>query len=189
MINNKTFINYANRGMNLETDINLTNKYYIEKNIAIIHKKPTPIKVVKVNYNELKRATIKEAFYEMPSTTDYNGIYKGKYIDFDAKEVKNNKSFSLDNLYEHQFKHLIKIKEHGGIAFLIVKFYTNNTTYLLEIDKINDFINNEKRKSIPISYFDKYGYIIKESYLPRLDYLKVIDELYPNIKAEGLWKS
>ena len=56
--------NYANRGMALENDINITNNYYIDKDIAIIHKKPTPIKVVKVSYNNLKQAVIKEAFYE-----------------------------------------------------------------------------------------------------------------------------
>lgn len=189
MLNNKAFINYANRGMNLENDINLTNNYYIDKDIAVIHKKPTPIKVTKVNYNGFRKALIKEAFYEMPSTTDYNGIYKGKYIDFDVKEVKNNKSFSLDNLHDHQLKHLIKVKKHGGIAFLIVRFYSNNTTYLLEINEISNFIESEKRKSIPISYFNEHGYIIKESYTPRLDYLKIIDTIYPNIKVEELWKS
>ena len=30
--------NYANRGMALENDINITNNYYIDKDIAIIHK-------------------------------------------------------------------------------------------------------------------------------------------------------
>ena len=37
-------INYKNRGMTLEDDINKSNQYYIENNIAYIYKKPTPIK-------------------------------------------------------------------------------------------------------------------------------------------------
>ena len=35
-------------------------------------------------------------------------------------------------------------------------------------------------KSIPIEYFEKYGHKVKESYSPRIDYLKVINELYFN---------
>lgn len=168
---------YANRGMDLENDINITNKYYLDKDIAIIYKKPTPIKVVKCAYGNLRKAIIKEAFYEMPSTTDYNGIYKGKYIDFDVKEVKNNKSFSLANIHEHQIIHLKRIDEHGGIAFLIVKFYINNTTYLLSIDKIIQFIKAENRKSIPIKYFEDNGFVINENYMPRLDYIKIVDNI------------
>lgn len=178
MISGKMFNSYSNRGMTLENDINLTNKYYLDNNIAIIHKKPTPIKVSKVSYPNSYSVVIKEAFFEMPSTTDYNGIYKGKYIDFDAKEVKSNKSFSLQNIHKHQIEHLKKVYEHGGISFLIVKFYTNNTCFLIETKEILNFIQNEDRKSIPIDYFEKHGYIIKESYIPRIDYIKVIDKLY-----------
>ena len=65
MITNKTIINYANRGLSLEHDINLSNQYYLEKKIAIIYKKPTPIKVVKVTYDISKRPIIKEAYYEV----------------------------------------------------------------------------------------------------------------------------
>ena len=36
-------ITYKNRGMNLENDLNITNNYYIENNIAFIYKKPTPV--------------------------------------------------------------------------------------------------------------------------------------------------
>ena len=178
MISGKMFNSYSNRGMTLEYDINLTNKYYLDNNIAIIHKKPTPIKVSKVSYPNSYSVVIKEAFFEMPSTTDYNGIYKGKYIDFDAKEVKSNKSFSLQNIHKHQIEHLKKVYEHGGISFLIVKFYTNNTCFLIETKEILNFIQNEDRKSIPIDYFEKHGYVIKESYIPRIDYIKVIDKLY-----------
>ena len=37
--------NYGNRGMVLESDINETNKYYLDNNIAVIYKKPTPVKI------------------------------------------------------------------------------------------------------------------------------------------------
>ena len=47
-LENENIINYKNRGLDLEDDINNSNKYYLEKDIAIIYKKPTPIKVVKV---------------------------------------------------------------------------------------------------------------------------------------------
>ena len=79
---------YSNRGMTLEEDINVSNQYYIEIEKAFIYKKPTPIKITKVDYPSRDKAVIKEAFFTVPSTTDYNGIYKGKYIDFEAKETK-----------------------------------------------------------------------------------------------------
>lgn len=175
--NNKILSSHANRGMDLENDINNTNSYYLDNDIAIVYKKPTPIRVSKVNYNK-NHTIITEAFYEMPSTTDYNGIYKGKYIDFDAKEVKNSSSFALSNLHAHQLKHLKRVKEHGGISFLIVRFYKNNITYLIEIDEIIDYINSENRKSIPIDYFESKAHRIPDAYIPRVNYIKVIDNLY-----------
>ena len=175
--NNKILSSHANRGMDLENDINNTNSYYLDNDIAIVYKKPTPIKVSKVNYNK-NHTIITEAFYEMPSTTDYNGIYKGKYIDFDAKEVKNSSSFALSNLHAHQLKHLKRVKEHGGISFLIVRFYKNNITYLIEIDEIIDYINSGNRKSIPIDYFESKAHRIPDAYIPRVNYIKVIDNLY-----------
>ena len=116
----KENIIYKNRGMNLEEDINSTNNYYREKNIAFIYKKPTPIKLVKVDY---KKGKINEAYFEMPSTTDYNGIYKGKYIDFEAKETVNSKGFPLINIHLHQINHIRNIYEMKGICFLIKRMY------------------------------------------------------------------
>ena len=52
-------IKYGNRGMNLENDINESNAYYLEKDIAIIHKKPTPIGVVKQVANKLLKLILK----------------------------------------------------------------------------------------------------------------------------------
>ncbi|MDE6013820.1 MAG: Holliday junction resolvase RecU, partial [Anaeroplasmataceae bacterium] len=73
-------INKANLGMDLEAAINDSNTYYLNNDIAVIHKKPTPVQIVKVNYPSRNKAVITEAYYKTPSTTDYNGLYKGKYI-------------------------------------------------------------------------------------------------------------
>ncbi len=171
---------YANRGMSLEEDISLSNEYYRYNDKAVIYKKPTPITITKVNYPSRKEAVIKEAYFKTPSTTDYNGIYKGKYIDFEAKETKNKTMFPLNNIHTHQIKHLESIEKHGGIGFLIVRFTTLNKTYFLTLNKLLEFINNSSRKSIPLTYFEKNGYLIKDKYNPRVDYLEIIDKLYFN---------
>ena len=170
-------LSHKNRGMTLENEINISNEYYCEIDKAYIYKKPTPIKIAKVDYPSRNKAVIKEAFFTVPSTTDYNGIYKGKYIDFEAKETQSKTAFALSNIHEHQIKHLKNINNHKGIAFLIVRFTTINETYLLTADKLINFIENIDRKSIPISYFKENAYLIKDSYRQRIDYLKIIDNL------------
>ena len=175
----KEYINiksHSNRGMNLENDLNDTNNYYLNNNIAIIYKKPTPITINKVDYKSRKDAVIKEAHFKIPSTTDYNGIYKGKYIDFEAKETKSETSFPLNNIHKHQIDHLIKIYKHGGIGFIIVRFTKLNKTFLLFIEDLISFLDTNERVSIPINYFDEYAYLIKEGINPRLDYLKILDQ-------------
>ncbi len=172
--------NYANLGMTLESDIELTNAYYLTHDIAVIHKKPTPIQVVNVSYPARNKAKITEAYYRTPSTTDFNGLYKGQYIDFDAKETNSKTAFPLANIHDHQVRHLTDVKNHGGIAFLIVGWKAYNAYYLLRFE---DFLplwelsRKDGRKSIPYSYFKEKGILIPFSYQPRLDYLKAVDQL------------
>lgn len=176
MIKYKKNIGYANRGMFLEHIINDANTYYLSKDIAVIYKKPTPIKVLNVAYRSSKTTLIDKAVFSETSTLDYNGIYKGKYIEFDAKECKNSTSFPLSNIKPHQIEHIKNIMRHNGIVFLII--FMNNKFYLLKGDSLISFIDNNDRKSIPYDYIEEKGYIIKEGYMPRIDYIKAIDEAY-----------
>ena len=173
-ISNYNFI-YSNRGMGLENDLNQANKYYLDNNIAVIYKKPTPITINKVNYKSRSDAIITEARFKIPSTTDYNGIYKGKYIDFEAKETKNKTSFPLSNIHTHQIDHLRKIVNMGGIGFIIVRFTMLNQTYYLNGKELFLFLDNENRKSIPLSYFKEKGYLLKEKLRPLVDYLEAVE--------------
>jgi len=172
---------YSNRGMSLEDDLNLTNLYYLSNGIANIHKKPTPIQIVKVDYPKRSAAVIREAYFKQPSTTDYNGIYKGKYIDFEAKETNNKSSFPLQNFHSHQIKHMQSVIKHGGIAFVILKFSMYNEIYFLKASDILSFWDRQEsggRKSISKSEVEQVGIHLNTSYPDFVPYLKCIDELY-----------
>lgn len=170
----------SNRGMDLEAAINETNDWYVANDVAYIYKKPIPIQVVKVDYERRSAARISEAYYKIPSTTDYNGIYRGRYIDFEAKETKTKTAFPMKNIHEHQVRHLENIVRHGGIGFILVAFTTLGKTFLLDASRvIADYAASQNgRKSIPLSEFQEFGHVIPEGYVKRLDYLKIVDAVY-----------
>ncbi len=168
--------NAANRGMDLEHDINLSNEYYVDNKIALIYKRPTPINIVKVDYS--KGARIIDAYFEKQSTTDYNGVYKGKYLDFEAKSTENLTSFPLNNIYKHQIDHLIKVNDAGGIAFFIIEFVKLKEIYFLDSKYVIDFYNAKTRKSIPYKDIKENGILLKQGFKPRIDYLEAVDKFY-----------
>mgnify|MGYP003291733013 CR=1 FL=1 len=166
-------------GIDFEETINQSNIYYLKNNIAAIYKKPTPIQIVQVEYPSRNKARISEAYYKKPSTTDYNGIYKEKYIDFEAKSCKEM-SFSFERIYTHQITHLETIKKMGGISFLIIEFSTINEIYILPTNYLIEIYNESKnggRKSIPYDYFKEKGTKVERNIkmLGGIDYLKAVD--------------
>lgn len=167
----------SHRGMSLEEDISLSNEYYLINDIAVIYKKPTPIQIVKVDYPRRSSAKIIEAYYKKPSTTDYNGIYKGKYIDFEAKETKSD-VFPFANIYKHQIDHLNKVIHHGGIAFVIIAFTHRNEVYLIDASVMIDAYYHSNRKSIKYETIKENGHLIQQGFNPRLCYLDIIDKFY-----------
>ncbi|QMS85815.1 Holliday junction resolvase RecU [Candidatus Xianfuyuplasma coldseepsis] len=175
----------SNRGMKFEQIINESNEYYKEHDIAVIYKKPIPIQIVKVDYPSRSGAVITEAYYKVPSTTDYNGIYQGYYIDFEAKETQNKTSFPLSNIHPHQIEHLMQVAKHGGISFILVYWKHSDEIYLLEAKHVhNYFIRSKKgRKSITYDEMQQKGHLIPEGFAPRVPYLDVVTYLIQQKKA------
>ncbi len=174
----KIYINpltHKNRGMDLESELNESNEYYREMDKALIYKKPTPIGVTDVSYSP-KGKIIERGFFKEPSTLDYNGLYRGKYIEYEAKVTQNRTSFPLANIHPHQINHVKSVLRHNGIVFLVIKM--NEIVYLLKGDDFLAYIENHERKSIPYEFIKENGYMIKYSYRPTLDYLKIVDEIY-----------
>ena len=174
-------ISYSNRGMTLESDLNDTNLYYLEQGIAVIHKKPTPVQIVHVDYKSRSTAVIKEAYFKQPSTTDYNGVYRGRYIDFEAKETQNTTSFPLQNFHNHQIEHMKSIVEHNGISFVILRFAKSEEIFLLESHYLLQFWERMilgGRKSIKKDEIEELGHKISLGIQPRIDYIYIINQLY-----------
>lgn len=164
------------RGMTLESDINQTNESYRFQNKAIVHKKPTPVQVVHVDYPARNKARITEAYYRHASTTDYNGVFMGKALDFEAKETKNKTLFPLSSLHQHQIDHLKAVTEHGAIAFLIIRFTALDETFLIFATDMFNYIETHKSRSLPLNWMRQTGVLIRQTYHAPCDYLPIIEQ-------------
>ena len=170
-------INFANRGMSFEKMINESNSYYLSRGLAVIHKKPTPIQIVKVDYPHRSRAKIVEAYFRQASTTDYSGVYKGHYIDFEAKETRQKKSMPMKNFHSHQIEHMEAVLEQKGICFVLLHFSSLRETYLLPASYLIEFYKIDKGgKSMPLTYIQEHGYPIEMQQLPSIPYLEIIEQ-------------
>ncbi|MBE6125810.1 MAG: recombination protein U [Erysipelotrichaceae bacterium] len=170
-------ISAAHRGMTLERDINDTNKYYLDTDKAAIYKKPTPITIVNVDYKSRETAKITEAYFQIPSTTDYNGVYRGQYIDFEAKETHSRTSMPLSMIHQHQLDHLARVLKYGGIAFLIVRFAVYDETYFVPADRFLKQIASSTARSVKHEWFQENCTLIPYNYVIKVNYLQIVDKI------------
>lgn len=170
---------FSNRGMRFEEAINQSNDYYLNRKVAVIHKKPTPIQIVKVDYPKRSAAVIKEAYFKEASTTDYNGVYRGYYLDFEAKETKNKTSFPLKNLHEHQINHMRQCLEHKGICFILLWFSSLNRCFLIDSPFIIEAWEKQatEKKSLTLNQIEEIGIEITVGIAPRIPFIEAVDQL------------
>jgi recombination protein U len=174
-------VKYGQRGMTLEKDLDKTNDFYLHEGLAVIHKKPTPVQIVNVDYPSRNKAKISEAYFKVPSTSDYNGIYKSRYIDFEAKETKNKSRFPFINIHDHQVLHMRQCMLQGGIVFLIIRFSVMGETYMMPFESFDHYWQaylNGGRKSIKYDDIKNSSILLKEGINPRVDYISAVDEFY-----------
>lgn len=165
---------YANRGMTSENIIDITCRQYKERNLAIINKVPTPVKVLS---NKLGKIT---GFYEKKGTVDFEGTIKGgRSIAFDSKETKE-KNLPLKNIHQHQLNYMESVSRMGGIAFILVNFTSLDKYYRLDIKDLLGYIKTpyeSNLKSVPISFFETYATEVKSRNGLYLDFLNNIEGL------------
>ena len=177
-------VNFSDRGMTLEQQINESNKYYLMGEIAVVHKKPTPIQIVKVDYPKRSKAVIREAYFRQASTTDYNGVYKGYYLDFEAKETRNKTNFPLKNFHDHQIFHLDECLKQQGICFTIIRFASLERYFVTPASFVIHANREKDKSSMTLKEIESHSYEIKSGFRPTLPYLEAVDKFIADRKSE-----
>ena len=161
------------RGSTLEEMINRTNEKYLESELALIQKIPTPITPIRID-KENRHITL--AYFDQKSTVDYIGAVQGIPICFDAKECAVD-TFSLQNIHEHQIEFMKNFEKQGGISFLIIYYSHKDLFYYLNLKQLLRFWNRAReggRKSFRFEELDLTFEIPKKHgiFVPYLDALK-----------------
>ncbi len=166
----------ANMGMNLEKDVIKSCDFFREKGLASIYKRPTPIHVYKVDPKNPNKIT--EAHFQEKSTTDFVGVYKAKYIDFECKETASD-TLEFQRIRPQQITHLDLVLKLGGIGFFVVSFTQRNEVYLLDARYVVDRVLGAKsHQGYKRDFFRTNGCLISQGFIPRLELLEAIDRMY-----------
>ena len=120
------------RGSTFEEMINRTNEKYREKGLALIQKVPTPITPINID-KETRHITL--AYFDQKSTVDYIGAVQGVPVCFDAKECAT-KTFSLQNIHEHQVEFMKDFEKQDGVAFFLLYYTAEDMIYYLRLDEL-----------------------------------------------------
>lgn len=169
---------YARMGLDLESDIIKSCEYYARNNICLILKRPTPIQIMKVdNFDNKDKNCLVTGKFNLKSTTDFVGVYRGRYIDIECKKTIQN-SFQMKNIGEHQIKHHTKAMYLGGICFFIIYMERFDKIFLLDSKYVIEKYTNDDKTCISIKFLEQFGYELERGYLPRIDFIKVVDKVY-----------
>lgn len=171
----KIRVSQANRGQVFEDFINFTNEQYKNSGIALIHKRPTPVKVLRTQGNR-----IISAVYDSKSTVDYDGCYQGRAIYFEAKSTREKTRFNLSNISNHQIEHLEKAEANGAICFLLIEFAIFHEVFFVPFSIMRHYLLNASlngAKSIPYQDFEVYAYEVQQTRRALLDYLVYVDRM------------
>lgn len=169
-----TMTQHANRGRYLEEWVDQTNQVYMNKNMAVITKIPTPWKVQRTRSRYTNQYKINNAFPEKKSTVDFGGTASNRSIWFDVKATNSKTSFPLINIHKHQIEYLEKVAKQGGKAFLLIHFRDSKTTWILWVDQLLEFIAENDRKSIPFEWFEANCNEVLAGQGVILDYLPIV---------------
>lgn len=126
--------------------------------------------------------------FSVTNMCDYIAYYKKHLF---CLELKSTLQCSLPNknINKRQIDKLLSANEKDGVhSFIIINFsskdLSKNEVFAIDIVKINDYINSNIRKSIPIQWCKENGTLI-QSYLKRTHFKYKIEEFLDKIVKEN----
>lgn len=161
------------RGSTLEDLVNRTNEKYLENNLALIQKIPTPITPINID-KDTRHITL--AYFDQKSTVDYIGVVQGVPVCFDAKECHTD-TFPLANIHEHQVKFMENFEKQDGVAFILISYTHKNEFYYMRFEELYKFwkrMQEGGRKSFRYEELDERFFLNEKPgvFIPYLESLQ-----------------
>lgn len=162
------------RGSTLEDMINRTNEKYLENNLALIQKIPTPITPINID-KESRHITL--AYFDQKSTVDYIGVVQGIPLCFDAKECAVD-TFALQNIHEHQVVFMEQFERQRGIAFFLIYYTHMDLFYYLPYEMLRYFWDRARKGGRKSFRFDELNpeYILPKKQGILVPYLDMVQK-------------
>lgn len=162
------------RGSTLEDMINRTNEKYLENNLALIQKIPTPITPINID-KESRHITL--AYFDQKSTVDYIGVVQGIPLCFDAKECAVD-TFALQNIHEHQVVFMEQFERQRGIAFFLIYYTHMDLFYYLSYEMLRYFWDRARKGGRKSFRFDELNpeYILPKKQGILVPYLDMVQK-------------
>lgn len=152
-------------GKNFEEQIESICTVYEMNNIAKIEKTPEPMKILK----HIENGHF-ETIFTKSAQPDFKGTVKGgKTIVFDAKFTEADR-INYAVLSDYQRETLLKYKELGAEAFVLVGFISGNM-YRVDIDIWNNMKENFGRKYIREQELEELNFKAKKNKSGIIDFL------------------
>ena len=164
--------NYANRGMGLEALITYTNEVYLTRHMAVVHKRPTPVKILQTRGSKVN------GYLEAASTVDYEGVYNGHSLQFEAKSTRDLRRLTLDNFHAHQVDHIRECMKQGAVVFVLVEFVKHGQVFYVPGNLVVNAWDKWKAGGPASLMYDDLS--VQCTLIPKgrgvpLDYLAVVD--------------
>lgn len=162
---------HANRGQALEHVIDLTNRSYYSRRVAVINKVPTAWIPIRGH-----DGTIVSAKVDQKSIVDFTGRYERIPVAFDCKESHDGR-MRWDRVEPHQ-EHFLDDWTHGGagIGFILASF-SEKETFVIPWHEWKSRLE-AYRGGGSASFTSQW--IPKAWAVAKYDYLETLDKLLPN---------
>ncbi|SFM35307.1 Holliday junction resolvase RecU [Salibacterium qingdaonense] len=163
----------ANRGMGFENLVNTTNLQYKNKGLALISKRPTPMKIIGST-----KGGQNICVFDQKSTVDFDGVYRGLSIQFEAKST-GEKRFDLKMITDSQIDFLQQSERQGAVCFVLLEIRPLRTVYYVPNNMLQKYVREAQRggrKSIPLDDLEIYADVVTQGQGIPLDYLAVVDK-------------
>lgn len=141
---------------------------------------------MKVDYPKRSAAVIKEAYFTQASTTDYNGVYRGFYLDFEAKKPRTKHLFPLKLPCPSNRTYESMPRTKWGLLCLVMVFVFEALFYLNSVHLIAYWDAQRKRTQITTFIFDRRTRNRDQTGIsPRIPYLDAVDFYLSTLSIEG----